>query len=80
MPTRQELEHLHLTRLAVLCHQVANNPSAYTPEIVKKARQLNLKWRRLQIAPDDSLKMKKKIDAQKIVLKSRIVDFLASTL
>lgn len=80
MPSKKELERLHSTRLAVLCQQVANNPSAYAPESAKKAQQLNLKWRRLQIAPDSSLKTKKKIKAQMVTLKERMADFLASIL
>ncbi len=79
MPTKEELERRNLTDLAVLCGEVADNPSA-DADTAEKAWQLKREWlvvTERETPPPPSLKENQQIEAEKEALRKRMVEFLA---
>jgi hypothetical protein len=74
--TKEELQALHLTVLAVRCREVADDAS-FDSETRDKALEFVLEWNRLPKFPITVLAEKKVSDAQQEGLKNRVVDFLA---
>jgi hypothetical protein len=77
--SKQELEQMHLTALSVLCRKVVEDTSVDSG-IAGTAAGLLREWttlvaRETPNAPD--LKTHEQIQAEKQVLKARMVDFLA---
>ena len=80
MLTKEELAGKSATELAVLCQRIADNPSDYYTSIANDAKALKLEWVRLQTSPNPDYEKQKTIEAEKLALKTRMVEFLASTL
>jgi hypothetical protein len=80
MPSEQELERMHPTKLAVLCQQVADNRAAYLAEAAEEASKLKLEWAELQSQPNPNYAVQRKIEQQKDHLRRRMIEFLTSTL
>jgi hypothetical protein len=80
MPSKQELERMPPTELAVLCQRVADNPAAYLTEASEEASQLKLEWAKLQSQPNPNYAVQRKIEQQKDNLRIRMIEFLTSTL
>lgn len=80
MPTKQELEKLPTTQLAVMCGKVADDPKNYSEAGAQKALKLKTEWASLQTPPDPSLKEQQKKEGQLATLHTRMADFLAGIL
>jgi hypothetical protein len=80
MRTKPELEAKGPAELAMLCQDVADNPSAYSNSISSNAHQLIMEWQPLQTRSDPDYEKQKKIEAQKIALKNRMAEFLSAIL
>lgn len=78
MPTKQTLERLNITVLAVLCTGIASDPITYTRDGAERARKLKEEWHSLvaggrELTPKASELKKQKLAA----LKKRMTSFLA---
>jgi len=80
MPTKQELEQLSLTSLAVFCQQVSDTPETYTETGADEAARLKLEWLALQKSTAVSLKEQEEVEREQAGLKKRMVEFLAGIL
>jgi hypothetical protein len=80
MPSKQELERMHPTDVAVLCQRVADNPGAYLAEASEEASELKLEWAKLQAQPNPNYAVQRKIEQQKDHLRRRMIEFLTHTL
>jgi hypothetical protein len=80
MPSKQELERMHPSDVAVLCQRVADNPGAYLAEASEEASGLRLEWAKLQSQPNPNYAVQRKIEQQKDHLRRRMVEFLTRTL
>ena len=80
MPTKQELDKLPTTQLAVMCSKVAGDPEHYSPAVADEAAALKLEWTQLQTPPVPSLKEQQKKEAQLANLYTRMADFLGGIL
>jgi hypothetical protein len=81
MPTKADLEEMHLVDLAVMCGNVADNPSADSVT-AEKARGFKRDWVLLiakETPPPNELKTREEIERQKESLKKRMIEFLAGT-
>lgn len=82
MASREDLQRLDTTILAVLCQQVADNP-AVDNQTAEKAWQLKRKWVLLQIErtpqPSD-YKLNDQLIEQERKLAIQMADFLATVL
>jgi hypothetical protein len=78
--TRHDLELRDDTELAVMCGGVADKPSQYLTSISEKAQKLKHEWVSLQTAPNPDYALQKKIEEQRLDLKNRMIEFLASIL
>jgi hypothetical protein len=74
MISREELEALHPTTLAVLCEKLANTCSDAV--MVAKCLELKTEWVLLQTPPALSLKEEREKDAKRWNLRRRMVEFL----
>jgi hypothetical protein len=74
MASREELDALHPTTLAVLCEKLADTCSAAAT--VAKCRELKAEWVLLQTPPAPSLKEEREKDAKRWSLRKRMVDIL----
>jgi hypothetical protein len=82
MPTKEELERMDLTQLAVLCQKVAESPTA-SGEAADQARSMKQEWTLLIHAttpPLPDLKEQKAREAEMERLKRRMVSLLAAVL
>jgi hypothetical protein len=73
LASREELETLNPTVLAVLCGKVADVSDAATSE---HARALKVEWASLQTPPSSSLTEERKKDAKRQDVRKRMLDFL----
>jgi hypothetical protein len=80
VPSKQELERMHPTKLAALCQRVADNPGAYLAESSGEASKLKLEWANLQSQPNPHYAIPGKIEQQKDHLRRRMIEFLTGTL
>ena len=80
MSSRRGLEREDLTRLAVRCRRVADNPSSYSPQDVENAEKLIAEWASLQKSPDPELEKQREIGLRWESLSKRMVEFLDSIL
>ena len=80
MPTKQELEKLPTTQLAVMCSKVASGPKHYSQAGSEKAFELKTQWALLQTSPESSLKDQQKKKSQLLTLHKRMAEFLAAIL
>jgi hypothetical protein len=78
MPSKQELEGLPLTGLAVLCKKVADNPEKYTEAGAAVALKLRELWFLLEDNP--SLREQEDGERKQAELKKRMAEFLADML
>ena len=74
MTSKEELEALHPTTLAVLCERLANTCSG--DATVAKCLELKTEWVLLQTPPSPSLKEEREKDAKRWNLRKRMVEFL----
>jgi hypothetical protein len=72
-----DYEQLHLTDLAVLCQEVADNPSAEA-QTAEKVLTLKVEWATLQETPRCSFKEQKELERQQAALKRRMIEFIRS--
>lgn len=79
MATKDELERLNLTVLAVLCQQVADNASADSAT-AEKAWQLKREWVLLQGPPKPNLSDQRLVERKQAKLKTHMAEFLANAL
>lgn len=77
MPTKQELEEIPATLLAVRCREIAEDASADS-NTRDQAHKLVIEWARLQKPPEPDLKEQRKIEAEQAAQKSRMVDFVVT--
>ena len=83
MPSKQDLERSNIIALAVLCGQVADDPSRYTKEAADKASELKKEWVLLvsrETPRPPSAKEYEQIQADKRALQKRMAEFLADIL
>ena len=80
MPSKQELEGLPLTGLAVLCKKVADNPEQYTEAGAAVALKLRELWFLLEERFNPSLKEQEEGERKQAELKKRMAEFLADML
>lgn len=80
MPTKQELDKLPTTQLAVMCSKVGDDPKNYSQAGSAKASELKAEWVSLQTPPESSLKDQEKKEAQLVSLHERMTSFLAGIL
>jgi hypothetical protein len=75
--TKQELEQMGLTHLCVLCGKVADD-SSMDATTAEKASKLKQEWVALiaRETPSADYETHKKIEAEKQVLKARMVELL----
>lgn len=78
MATKQDLERLDLTILAVLCQQVADNASV-DPVTAEKAWQLKREWVLLVGPPLPNLKEQQQVESKQADLKTRMAELLSTT-
>jgi hypothetical protein len=74
MASKEYLEALPPTRLAVACQKVAEDSS--NAQTVADAAILKTEWFRLQTPLSPSLKEEREMDAKRRNLRKRMVDFL----
>jgi len=74
MASRDDLEALQPTTLAVLCQKLAEISS--DAQTVADAAILKTEWSRLQTPLSPSLKDEREMDAKRSDLRKRMVDFL----
>jgi hypothetical protein len=82
MPTKEELERMDMTQLAVLCQKVSESPTA-DPVEADQGRQLKQEWAFLihsMTPPLPALKDQQANEAEVERLKRRMVSFLAAAL
>lgn len=83
MPSKEDLQRLDSTVLAVLCQQVADNP-AMDNQTAEKAWQLKRKWVLLQIErtpqPSDYKVNDQLVEEEERKLAVQMADFLAKVL
>ena len=82
MPTREKLEGMGTTELAVLCGKVADSPTASSVE-ADQARDMKHEWALLiasETPPSPSLQARKDYEAKMERLKRKMVSFLAAVL
>ena len=75
MDVSRDLEHLNLTVLAVLCQQVADDPSV-AAATAERAWQLKREWVLLQQPPNPNLSEQRQIEHKQAELKARMAAFL----
>lgn len=75
MATKEELQAIPATLLAVRCRKIGDDASL-DPATREKAHNLVIEWTRLQRSPDPNLAEQRKIEAEQAAQKSRMVDFL----
>jgi len=78
MTSKQDLENLDITRLAVLCHQVADN-LAMDRDTAAKAARMKQEWVLLvarETPHAQDLKTHEQIQKEKAALKARMVELL----
>jgi hypothetical protein len=80
MPSKQELEGLPLTGLAVLCKKVADNPEKYTEAGAAVAAKLRDQWFLLLERFNPSLKEQQEGERKQAELKKRMAEFLENML
>jgi hypothetical protein len=80
MPSKQELEGLPLTGLAVLCKKVADNPEKYTEAGAVVAAKLREQWFLLLERFNPSLEEKQELERKHAELKKRMAEFLTDFL
>ena len=80
MRTKQELEKLPTTQLAVMCSKVADDPKRYSEAGSEKALKLKTEWASLQTPPQPSLMDQRKKEAQLQTLHNSMAEFLAGIL
>lgn len=80
MASKQTLERLNTTLLAVLCTGVAADPTTYTQAGANKARKLKLEWLSLNRPPEMTYREERKKKEKLVRLKKRMAAFLASIL
>ena len=74
MASKEELQALPSTTLAVLCEKLSNVcPDSPT---VAKCRELKAEWVLLQTPPSSSLKEEREKDAKRSDLRNRMIQFL----
>ena len=71
---RRDLEALHPTTLAVLCHKLASISS--DGAAATEARELQMVWVELQTPPSISLKAEREKDAKRRAVRERMIDHL----
>jgi len=82
MPTKEALERLGPTELAVLCGKIAESPTASSIE-ADQARDMKREWALLNISvtpPPPTLQAQKDYEAKMERLKRKMVSFLAAVL
>ena len=82
MPTKEELERMDMTQLAVLCQKVAESPMAGSVE-ADQGREMKHEWALLiqsMTPPSFVLKEQQAKEAELEKLKRRMVSFLAAVL
>jgi hypothetical protein len=75
MPSKQELEALPLTGLAVLCKKVADNPEKYTEAGAAVAVKLRELWLLSEERFNPSLKEQQEGERKQAELKKRMAEF-----
>ena len=80
MPTKEELERLPLTALALFCKKIAGNPQTYSEAASAIAVKLQDDWPRLQGPPSPGFKAQEEVERKKVKLKQQMVEFLAGIL
>jgi len=80
MASKQELEGLPLTGLAVLCKKVADNPEKYTEAGAAVAAKLREQWFLSEERFNPSLKEQQEGERKQAELKKRMAEFLAGVL
>ncbi len=76
MPTRQVLERLGTTQLAVLCQKVADEPHV-DETTVERAWQLKQEWAMLQTRPEQNLTDQNDKEAKLMAVRQRMIDLLS---
>jgi hypothetical protein len=82
MPTKEDLEHMAMPLLAVLCGKVAEDPKASSVE-ADQARDMKQEGALLvasETPPSPSLEVHKEYEAKMERLKRKMVSFLAAVL
>ena len=81
MPTKEELERMGMTQLAVLCQKVAESPTAGSVE-ADQGREMKHEWALLiqSMTPPASLREHQAKEAELEKLKQRMVSFPAAVL
>src|SRR5439155_22926486 len=76
MPTKQELEQLSLTSLAVFCQQVSDTPEKYTETGAAEAARLKREWLALQKSPPVSLQEQEEVELKQEMVETEKVNAL----
>jgi len=74
MASKEYLEALPPTRLAVVCQKVAEDSS--NAQTVAHAAILKTEWFKLQVPPSPSLREEREMDAKRKDVRQRMVNFL----
>ena len=75
MASKQELENLGTTELAVLCGKVAADATRYSESGAAKAFTLKQEWALLQNPPSPALKEQQNKEVQLASWRSRAIEF-----
>jgi hypothetical protein len=75
MASKQELENLGTTELAMLCGKVAADATRYSESGAAKAFTLQQEWALLQTSPSPVLKEQQNKEAELASWRSRAIEF-----
>ena len=79
-PSREELQRLPLTALAVFCQRIAERPDKYGEVAATEATNLKLQWTELQSLPAASVMQQKEVERKLSQLKKSMGKLLDEVL